>query len=350
MMIDLEFRLLNDFQRNFPLLSRPYAVMAERLGISEADVLTMLKQFKACGMISRVGPVFRPNSIGASTLAAMAVPPEHLDEVAQLVNTYIEVNHNYERQHRFNLWFVVTASDEARVQAVLSEINCHTGYEVLNLPLLEDFHIDLGFDLSKSRIKGGHKTLIPNACLRTPNDDTINPAHKLPKRLETALVSVIQQGLPLSPCPFTEIGEKIGATEEVVILAIRHLIQRKIIKRMGVIVRHLELGYRANAMVVWDIPDDEVGKIGRLLGGIDYVTLCYRRPRRLPVWRYNLFTMIHGEYRSQVLRHLQQLRQRYDLEHIAHEVLFSCRRFKQRGARYVMGTTPKWRTAAALAG
>ena len=147
---DLEKHLLNDFQRDFPLSSRPYAELAARLGVTEEQVLATLEDLQAQGAISRIGPVFRPHKVGASTLAAMAVPAARLDAVAELVSAYPEVNHNYERGHRFNLWFVVTAPDRARLDAVLGEISARTHLTVLALPLLEDYHIDLGFDLQWS--------------------------------------------------------------------------------------------------------------------------------------------------------------------------------------------------------
>src|SRR3990167_2683473 len=150
-MTDLELHLLNDFQRDFPLAPAPFGVIAARLGVSEAVVLEALARLQACGKVSRVGAVFRPHSIGSSTLAALAVPAEKLDEAAQIVSSYAEVNHNYEREHRYNLWFVVAAPDETRVQEVLAEIGHRTAHQPLHLPLLEDFHIDLGFDLSRPR-------------------------------------------------------------------------------------------------------------------------------------------------------------------------------------------------------
>ena len=143
----LERRLLNDFQHDLPLSPTPFADIAAELGVSEEEVLNTLDALKSRGLISRVGPVFRPNRVGASTLAAMAVPPSRLDEVAALVNGYPEVNHNYEREHRFNLWFVVTARDEARLQAVLDDIAARSGIDVMPLPLLDDYFIDLGFEL-----------------------------------------------------------------------------------------------------------------------------------------------------------------------------------------------------------
>lgn len=147
---ELERRLLNDFQRDFPLSPTPYANMAEQLGVSEQEVIDSLQKLKDQGAISRVGAVFRPNRVGVSTLAAMAVPLDRLEEVAQLVNGYDEVNHNYEREHNFNLWFVATAKNETHLQEVLNEIETRSGLKVLYLPLLEDYHIDLGFELKWS--------------------------------------------------------------------------------------------------------------------------------------------------------------------------------------------------------
>ena len=140
-------RLLNDYQQDFPLSPTPYADIARELGVTEDEVIARLHELKHSGAISRVGAVVRPNTVGCSTLAAMAVPPEELESVAALVSGYTEVNHNYEREHRLNLWFVATAPDAARLQAVLDDIAGRTGYEVLSFPLVEDYHIDLGFDL-----------------------------------------------------------------------------------------------------------------------------------------------------------------------------------------------------------
>ncbi|MFO7594230.1 MAG: Lrp/AsnC family transcriptional regulator [Pseudomonadota bacterium] len=140
-------RLLNDYQQGLPLSATPFADIAQQLGISEQKVINHLEQLQQQGFISRVGPVFRTHSIGASTLAAMSAPPEHIEATAEIINRFSEVNHNYEREHELNLWFVVTAPDEAHLAHTLQRIERQTGYEVLSLPMLEDYHIDLGFEL-----------------------------------------------------------------------------------------------------------------------------------------------------------------------------------------------------------
>lgn len=143
----LDQRLLNDFQHGFPLTPTPYADIARELGVTEAEVLARLEQLMGAGAVSRVGAVVRPNTVGVSTLAAVRVPASDLESVATLVSSYAEVNHNYEREHELNLWFVATAPDAAHLQRVLDEIAGRTGLEVLSFPLLEDYHIDLGFEL-----------------------------------------------------------------------------------------------------------------------------------------------------------------------------------------------------------
>ncbi len=151
---------------------------------------------------------------------------------------------------------------------------------------------------------------------------------------ELSLLAVIQGGFPLTPRPFLEIGNQIGLSEAQVIATLADLSQRGVIKRMGLIVRHRELGFKANAMVVWDLPDDLVSVMGKRVGELEFVTLCYRRRRSLPRWSYNLYCMIHGRERSQVLDHLAALEACCGLEEFPKQVLFSHRRFKQHGAHY----------------
>ncbi len=143
----LEQHLLNEFQHGLPLTPEPYADIARQLGVYETTVLETLARLQTEGVVSRVGAVFRPNRIGASTLAAMSVPEAELENVAEIVSSFAEVNHNYEREHHFNLWFVVVAEDEERLQEVLAEIEHYCTYPVLDLPLLNEYFIDLGFDL-----------------------------------------------------------------------------------------------------------------------------------------------------------------------------------------------------------
>lgn len=157
---------------------------------------------------------------------------------------------------------------------------------------------------------------------------------------ERDLIGALQNGLPLVAEPYAEIARQINSSEDEVMQAIQLMQQRGDIKRMGIVVRHRQLGYTANAMVVWNIDDEQVDELGECFGQFDFVTLSYRRPRRLPDWPYNLFCMIHGQDREDVLANLQLLIKSCKAEHIAHSVLFSKRCFKQRGAIYIHASEP----------
>lgn len=148
MLAPLHKRLLNDYQQDFPLSPTPYRDIAEQLGVSEDEVLNAFQTLSEQQMISRIGPVIAPNSIGNSALVAMAVPDTDLARVAEVVSAYPEVNHNYERENRFNLWFVLIADSEAHLKAVIADIEAQTGYSAMLLPMLADYFINLGFELN----------------------------------------------------------------------------------------------------------------------------------------------------------------------------------------------------------
>ena len=325
-----EFRLLNEFQRDFPLVPTPYASVAHALGASEEWVLSTLRRHLEAGSVSRVGMVFRPGSVGASTLAAIAVPAERLCEVARRVGAHRGVNHNYEREHRLNLWFVASAPDPARLGRLLRTIECECALAVIDMPLVADYHIDLGFDLREALPKR-----------RRPAART--PAAPLDAD-DRRLVAVLQEGLPLTSRPYAAIAARAAwnanvAGESRVLDRLRGWVREGTVKRAGVIVRHRPLGFTANAMAVWDVPDERVDALGAALAQEAHVTLCYRRARALPAWRYNLFCMIHGRDRDAVDALLGLTIERHRLGRYPHARLFSRQAFTQRGARHFDGPT-----------
>ena len=314
-----EFLLANRWQRSFPLAPRPFREIASQASLSEEAVLEKYRRLQADGVIDRIGPVFRPNAVGASSLAAMAVPPARLEAVARYVSEQPGVNHNYEREHRYNLWFVATGSSEAGVQSTLACIEHAMGLPVLRLPLVEEFHIDLGFDLDDHAVPrgAGVKAVFPPLSVR-----------------ERKLVGKTVQGLPLVPEPYAEVGRTLGIPEEQVIRGLRRMLADGRIRRLGAVIRHRRLGYQANAMVVWDVPDEGVGTFGRLLARDKAVTLCYRRARALPDWPYNLYCMVHGHQRTRVLAEIERLGAAHGMAEFPRAVLFSTRCFAQRAAKY----------------
>lgn len=152
-------------------------------------------------------------------------------------------------------------------------------------------------------------------------------------RTDRDLLAALEEGLAFVPRPYRALGESLGLGEDEVIARLKRLIETGVIRRFGAVVRHRALGYVANAMVVWDIADEDVAAAAAVMTGFSFVTLCYRRPRR-DGWPYSLFCMIHGREREVVLAQVAEVRAALDAVVRDHAVLFSTRAFKQRGARY----------------
>ncbi|MAX93284.1 MAG: AsnC family protein [Pseudomonas sp.] len=145
---------------------------------------------------------------------------------------------------------------------------------------------------------------------------------------------LLEAGLPLAARPYQVLAERIGANEEAVLGQVRDWSESGLFRRVGLVLKHRAMGFRANAMLVMNIPDDQVDEVGRKLGQAAGVNLCYQRPRRLPDWPYNLFCMVHGREREQVCRLIGEMLAEHGLSDVPHQLLFSTRAFKQCGGRY----------------
>ncbi|MDO5647877.1 AsnC family transcriptional regulator [Paracoccus sp. (in: a-proteobacteria)] len=313
----IDLRLMDEFQRDFPLVPRPFAVMGRALGIAETDVIARLRALQSSGHITRVGATCRPNSAGASTLAALAVPADRIEPIAAIVGAEPGVNHSYLREDDWNLWFVATAPDADGLAASLARIEAASGLRVLSLPLVTPYNIDLGF-----RLSGPARAMQAD---RPADLSVLRPCDR-------ALMQSLSAGLDLVAQPFAALAERLERTESDIIARIGQLAAARLLTRVGVIVRHRRLGYRANAMVVWQVPDDRIDAAGRALAATPGVTLSYRRRVVPGVWEWPLFCMIHAQSREQARTVLDAARAHPELSGAAHKVLFSTRCFKQTGA------------------
>ncbi len=329
---DWRHALLNGWQRDFPLERAPFACIGQALGRSEAEVLQACQDLQQGGALSRIGGIFAAGAGGAALLAAMAVPVERLEAVAALVSAHPGVNHNYEREHRFNLWFVVTGRDGAALERALRSLEAATGLAALRLPMLRAYRIDLGFDLQQP-LAGtvGH-------CASSGADVSLAAT-------DWPLAALVEDGLPLLARPFDAWGQALGRSSQAVLQALGEWLDAGTLRRFGCIVRHHELGFSANAMTVFDVPDDRVDVCGAALARVPGVTLAYRRERAAG-WPYNLYCMVHGRERAAVQAVLQQALPRCGLGGLPQAVLFSRRRFKQTGAWRFRELPSPWQTPA----
>jgi len=341
----IQQNIINNFQKDFPLCEQPFQAIAQMLDSTEDEVFLAIKELNQLGVLSRVGPVFDHKKAGASTLAAIATPSEQLDKIAGIVNQFEQVNHNYAREHSYNLWFVVTASDPMVLAETLQEIELLTGLPILVLPMEASYHIDLGFKINFTE----HK---PKAITRSVNSKEVSKLLDSTEHINQAqqilLRGIIEKGLPITAKPFSDVAAQLNVLPAKVIKQISQWRNNGLIRRFGLVVKHRKLGFNANAMVVWNIPSKFVDVIAGQLSNFDEVSLCYRRHRRLPNWHYNLFCMIHGTDRKVVLAQIAKITQQLISENpniwqshndLQQDVLFSTKAYKQHGARYSKRTT-----------
>lgn len=313
--------LLDEWQRDFPICDRPFRVIADSIGSTEDDVLDRLAKMRKAGRVTRVGATCAPNTASASTLAAVAAPAKRIDHVAGIISAQDGVNHSYQRENHWNLWFVATGPDRNHVDATLATISVLTGLKVLDLPLVRPFNVDLGFRMTSS---------VPESRRKPPAPRRIDTSAMRPG--DADLLQQLTSGLPIAPRPYAEIAARLNRAESEVTDRIECLIGAGIITRLGVIVRHRALGWSSNAMIVWDLPSARIDGAGPALAALPGVTLCYERRPVPGVWNYRLYNMIHARSRNEALDVLDRARTLPELDGVPHQVLFSTRCFKQTGA------------------
>ncbi|WP_049922521.1 siroheme decarboxylase subunit beta [Halopiger djelfimassiliensis] len=327
---DVDAALIDGYQSGVPIAERPFRHIGSELGIDEGDALERVGRLHDAGIFRRFGPVLNPPVIGSSTLAAVQAPEDRFAEIAAIVNGYRQVNHNYARDHEWNMWFVVTAGSRERRDEILSEIETETGCTVLNLPMLTDYYIDLEFPVVNA----------DRFARESLADRTDSSATRISEEatgdlsaFEADLLLAIQNGIPLSKTPYRDVAAQLATDVDAVLEGIERLSAAGCIKRIGCVVNHVVTGFDANCMVVWDVPDERLDELGERVGGLPYVTLCYHRPRRPELdWQYNLFTMIHGRDPEAVDAKIDELAA--EQLPVDHERLYSTETLKQTGARY----------------
>lgn len=151
--------------------------------------------------------------------------------------------------------------------------------------------------------------------------------------LDRAIILATQAGLPLCPEPYQAVAEQVGATSAEVQERMARMLESGMIRRIGAVPNHYALGYRANGMSVWDVPDERVDELGALIGSFEFVSHCYHRPRHLPAWPYNLFAMLHGKSREEVEEKAERIATALGAADRGHRILYSTRILKKTGLR-----------------
>ncbi len=321
----LERDFINNFQGDFPLEEHPFASVATQLNCSEDKLIETIKHLKEQKLLTRFGPLYDAARLGGGlTLAAISVPEDRYEIVTQQVNAYDEVAHNYRREHELNMWFVLATETPAALDLALASIEETTGLKVYNFPKQQEFYIGLWLHLTAD---GKYNTVpVPNQT------SAINEGYQLDD-IDRKLISITQTGLAIEHSPYQSIANDAGITQQEVLQRLKQLLSCGIIRRIGAVPNHYKLGFTANGMTVWDVDDKKITELGNIIGQLDFVSHCYQRPRHLPMWRYNLFAMVHGGDKDEVNKKVKQIETLLGDKCRAHDTLFSSAILKKTGLR-----------------
>lgn len=330
---ELERRFINQYQGGFPVLEQPYRMVAADLGCSENILLGNIRRLLDSGILSRFGPLYDAVKLGGGlTLAAMSVPEEQFEHITALVNAFPEVAHNYRREHELNMWFVLATEAAGNIDITLNRIEQATELKVYNFPKQKEFYVGLWLDLDTE----DQITTVPvPTAINATSARAAATGHGTLDALDRKIISTTQAGLPLVDCPYGMIAEDTGCTSLDVKQRLQNMLSKGIIRRIGAVPNHYHLGLKANGMTVWDVPDEQADELGMQIGQLDFVSHCYLRPRHLPVWRYNVFAMVHGHTRDEVNDKADTIAALPGNKYSARETLFSTAVLKKTGMRLV---------------
>jgi siroheme decarboxylase len=334
-MDDLDRRLLNRIQSDFPLVARPFADLGEPLGLSEEDTVARMRALKAGRIVRQVSAIFDTKSLGyKSSLVAMRVEPSRITEAARIINEHPGVTHNYERNHQYNLWFTIAVPPTSDLEAVVQRIHELAGAEVTRVMYtLRLFKIGVNLDMT------GQRAPDAIAAPEYREQDRIRAREHTVTELDKMVIRELQEDLPIEPRPFKALAERIGLTEDGLFEVMHSLVERGFMRRMAAILYHRRAGFRANGMGVWAVPEDDVVELGEQMAAFANVSHCYRRPT-YPDWPYNVFTMVHGTSVEQCEEILTAISKTTGVtEYIS---LYSTREYKKTRTKFYTPAYEEW--------
>ena len=324
MMEKLDKEILNEIQWTFPLVPKPYAVMAEKFGLSEEDMMQRLRQLKEKGVIRQLSAIFDTRRLGyKSALVAMSIEPDKLDYVANMINKHPGVSHNYERNHEYNLWFTLAVPPGSDLKTEIDKFSKLSGIKKTRLlPTIKLFKIGVKLEMveeKKAEVKPSEekKKILDVKFIATEEDKNF--------------IRELQKDLEITERPFLCSAQKLGITEEELLEKAKYYEEIGIMRRFAAILRHREAGFIANGMIVWKVPDERIEEVGAKLGAFPQVSHCYQRPV-YPDWPYSVFSMVHCKSISDAEEMAKQIQTQIGVQD--YKILFSSREFKKTRVEY----------------
>ncbi len=327
----MKSELLYMIQNDFPLAIRPFKVLADRLGIDESSVISILQEEKEKKIIRQISPIYDTKRLGySSSLISFKIAREDISKAVEIINSHPGVSHNYEREHPFNIWFTLAVPKDSKlgfdktVEILAKETRA---IDYIVLPTIKMFKIAVKLNLDS---KGSPKR--EKVKKRIFKDIELTPKIR-------EVIALSQVDIPLVEEPFKETINRLDMDYDEFFNILNTLKDAGVMRRFAGILNHKRAGFNANAMVVWDIDDNLVEEMGKIASSFKAVSHCYLRPR-YPKWPYNLFTMVHGKSDEETNAIIAEMAD--ELEHFARRPLYSTREFKKRRIKYFSNDFDIW--------
>jgi siroheme decarboxylase len=331
---DIDGQLLNRIQGDFPVVARPFQELGTWLNLSEADVIDRIGRMKADRVIRQISAIFDTRQLGyKSSLVAMQVPRERVDEAGAIINQHPGVSHNYRRNHTYNLWFTIAVPpsvDIARTVELIGEDARATATRLM--PTLRLFKIGVDLDMTGERGM--------TARGKPEYDHTQRERENPPLTArEIAVIRELQEDIPLISRPFQGMAQRLGVSETELFAEAQALADSARLRRFAAILHHREAGYKANAMAVWIAPEERILECGTRMASFRAVSHCYQRPV-YPDWPYNLFGMIHGRSAQDCQETVEAIKAETGMTEYA--MLYSSKEYKKTRVRYFSPELDEW--------
>ncbi len=330
---EVDGRLLNIMQDDFPLVQRPFQQMGEAIGISEQDAIDRTTALRKGQIIRQISAIFDTRALGyKSSLVAFKSAEETLTETVRAINRHPGVSHNYERNHEYNVWFTIAVPPEGDTEADVKMLAEETGSSYRMLPTLTLYKIGVKLDMTgtmdataTSDDKGFRSEVRQETAALTQQ--------------ERAFVREMQRHIEYVPEPFAAAAKAVGVSQAELFAIAADLTERKMLRRFAAILRHQKAGYRVNGMGVWAVDPDKADAAGDIMAEFRNISHCYLRPT-YPDWPYNVFSMIHGKSKEDCEAVAKAVQERTGIER--YDMLYSTREFKKTRVEYFTDDYDRW--------
>ncbi|MCP2506197.1 MAG: Lrp/AsnC family transcriptional regulator [Nitrosopumilus sp.] len=316
--------LLNEIQWTFPLVTRPFDAIAKKFDTTPEIIKEKLKNLKEIGVLRQLSAIFDTRKLGyTSSLVAMEIEHDELDHVASQINRHPGVSHNYERDHQFNLWFTLAVPPGADLNDELEKFNVLKGIKkVRMLPTLQLFKIGVKLDLVDDK----KHDIAPSEEKKEIKNIEFKPTEQ-----DKDFIRELQKDMEIIDEPFVKAAKNLGITEDEVFAKMKHYEDVGVMRRFAAILRHRQVGFTANGMIVWKVPEDRITSVGETLGSFPQVSHCYERPT-YDDWPYNVFSMIHCKTHDEAYDVAKTIQDQINVDE--YKILFSSREFKKTRVEY----------------